>query len=223
MDAHDWRLGLVDDDALTLAALSSLVRSRFADGGMSVAWSVRSGDEAVDLCLDRSTRPDAVLVDMGMDDVDGAMTMRRIRRLSTRIMLLAMTSHSLTRYRELARSSGAAVLLDKADFSGLACCLRDCAAGRKPRNGFGTVTQGSLSTGEQASPLSGSRTVRSLSAREMEVMDWTIEGLTAKEVAAKMAISEPTVKTHIRHVIIKLRVRNKLQAIRLWSEMRRDG
>uniref|UniRef100_UPI0037C17DCE response regulator transcription factor n=1 Tax=Bifidobacterium rousetti TaxID=2045439 RepID=UPI0037C17DCE len=54
-------------------------------------------------------------------------------------------------------------------------------------------------------------------------MDWTIEGLTAKEVAEKMALSEPTVKTHIRHAIDKLQVRNKFQAIRVWSEMRRNG
>lgn len=227
----NWRLGLVDDDALTLAALSALVRSNLSDNGVSVMWAVRSGEEAVDRCVELRTRPDAVLVDMGMDDVDGAMTMRRIRRVSARIALLAMTSHSLTGYRSLARSSGAMILIDKADFSGLARCLRDCAEGRLTTEDVLTPIQGSTPiTGQTASHAETKvslppepRTPYSLSARETEVMDWTIRGLTAKEVAAKMAVSESTVKTHIRHVIVKLRAKNKLQAMCLWSEIRRDG
>ena len=59
-----------------------------------------------------------------------------------------------------------------------------------------------------------------LSPRETEVLDWTIEGLTAKEVAARMALSEATVKTHLRHAIRKLGVGNKLQLIRAWTQFR---
>lgn len=213
--AH-WCLGLVDDDALTLMALSALIKSNLSDNGISVAWAARSGDEAVDKCIERTTCPSAVLVDMGMDVVDGAMTMRRIRRVSARIMLLAMTSHSLAKYRDTARSSGAWELLDKADFPGLARCLLDYATGR--RTGIPSqhaVIAPEISTCSLAKP--------SLSIREIEVMDWTIEGLTAKEVATKMSVSESTVKTHIRHVISKLQARNKLHAMSLWSEIRRKG
>ena len=59
-----------------------------------------------------------------------------------------------------------------------------------------------------------------LSPRETEVLDWTIEGLTAREVAARMALSEATVKTHLRHAIRKLGVGNKLQLIRVWTQFR---
>ena len=55
------RLGLVDDDPLTLAALHALVNGWRAEHGMAVVWAVRSGDKAVDRCVDSRTRPDVVL------------------------------------------------------------------------------------------------------------------------------------------------------------------
>lgn len=228
---NEWRVGLVDDDALTLAALRSLIDARLSTDGISVAWAVRSGDKAVDMCVDRGARPDAVLVDMSMDEVDGAMTLCCIRHFSDRIVLLAMTSHSLNRYRNQARFNGAQALLDKADFAGLTRCLRDCAAGRPyvqdgfpaPSHGIPITDGPTLATGRATHIDAERHGMVPLSARETEVMDWTIEGLTAKEVAEKMALSEPTVKTHIRHAIAKLQVRNKFQAIRVWSEMRRNG
>lgn len=213
-----YRIGLVDDDALTLAALHALITQRLAGEGVSVAWTTRSGETAIDLCVDERSRPDAVLVDMGMDDVDGASVLERIRRFSSRIMLLAMTSHSLNRYRASAQRAGAGILLDKSDIAGLLCCLRDCVSGDLRPSPDGISSPAAAVVGysdcESSAP-------RSLSSREAEVMDWTIEGLTAKEVSLKMSVSESTVKTHIRHAIEKLQVRNKLQAVRAWSEIRR--
>lgn len=209
------RLGLVDDDPLTLAALRALANGWRAEHGMAVVWAVRSGDEAVDRCVDVHSRPDVVLVDMGMDGVDGAATCARIRLCSDSIVLLAITCHSLRHYRDAARRSGAQALLDKADMAGLRRCLAACAAGEPyVHDGF-------------PSPARAYRLARAqgrthpLSEREAEVMDWTVRGLTAREVADRMGLSESTVKTHVRHAITKLGVRGKLQAIMAWSELRR--
>ena len=213
-ERRNIRVGLVDDDVLTLAALRSLLTNRLSKYGISVIWSVRSGDAAVDRCLDERSRPDIVLVDMGMDHVDGAMTCRRIRRYSSTIVLLAMTSHALTHYADNARCSGAQALLDKADVDCLLRRLTAYSVGEDyVQEGFPTPQQ--AHAGKQ---LLAGGTETSLSSREREVMDWSVQGLTAAEVSYKMSISEATVKTHIRHAIAKLGVRNKLQAVRAWNE-----
>ena len=59
--SRHMRLGLADDDPLTLAALHALVNGWRAEHGMAVVWAVRSDDEAVDRCVDSRTRPDVVL------------------------------------------------------------------------------------------------------------------------------------------------------------------
>ena len=216
--AEDLRVGIIDDDALTLAALRSVVNGMAPRHGTVVIWTSRSGDEAVDLCVDRRSRPDVVLVDMNMDGVDGGMVCQRIRHFSDRIVIYGMTAHSLRRYEHVTRRFGAQALLDKADVQGLQRCLADCAAGRT------YIQQGFSSPGQAyrllTVPGAVNATSLELSPRETEVLDWTIEGLTAKEVAARMALSEATVKTHLRHAIRKRGVGNKLQLIRVWTQFR---
>lgn len=148
------RLGLVDDDPLTLAALRALANGWRAEHGMAVVWAVRSGDEAVERCVDVHSRPDVVLVDMGMDGVDGAATCARIRLCSDSIVLLAITCHSLRHYRDAARRSGAQALLDKADMAGLRRCLAACAAGEPyVQDGFPSPPERTDSRGRRDAPI----------------------------------------------------------------------
>ena len=127
-----------------------------------------------------------------MDGIDGGMVCQRIRHYSSHIIIYGMTAHSLRRYEHVARRFGAQALLDKADVQGLQRCLADCAAGRT------YIQQGFSSPGQAyrllTVPGAVNATSLELSPRETEVLDWTIEGLTAKEVAARMALSEATVK-----------------------------
>ncbi|RSX53862.1 DNA-binding response regulator [Bifidobacterium goeldii] len=209
-----FRLGIVDDDAMTLAALRALIDHRlFSTYAISVLWTTRFGNDAVERCVHHTTRPDAMLIDMGMDDIDGATVCLRIRHISESMPILAMTAHSLNHYRTRAQQSGAQALLDKADFAGMERCLINCALG-KPyvQEGFSQPT---------ALPYQSHCGV--LSAREAEIMNQTIEGYTAREVAIKLGLSEATVKTHVRHVITKLGARNKLHAIRLWSSLSNES
>ena len=211
------RLGIVDNDALSLAALRSLLTTRLADSGLRVVWAVRSGEEAVALCLNRRTSPDIVLVDMGMDRCDGQTTCNLIRRGSNRIVLLAITCHSLHHHLEAARHCGAQALLDKADIPTLCRCLLDCMEGRPYiHQGFPSPTQ--------SMPVTGSCDSLSdrLSVRETTVMNLTVEGYTAREIAVQLGLGEPTIKTYIRRAIVKLGVDNKPQAIRAWNRNRAE-
>ncbi|KAB8287420.1 DNA-binding response regulator [Bifidobacterium ramosum] len=208
------RVGIVDDDPMTLAALRTLINGRLRKHDICVIWATRSGTVAVDRCVAVATRPDAVLVDMGMDDVDGEETCRRIRHVCERITIFAMTAHSLNHYRDAALRSGACTLLDKADIDAMEQFLIDRSQGRIPMQ-----CRSKDSVDVQTDDHDNGSVP--LSAKEIEVMDLTITGLTAKEVAGRLGVSESTIKTHIRHVIIKLGVRNKLQAISVWSTIRR--
>lgn len=211
------RVGIVDDDPMTLYVLHGIINGLSDRYGITVAWSVRDGETAVDMCVDGSSRPDVLLVDMGMDDVDGGMVCQRVRHFSDDMVIYGLTSHSLQRYSDTARQSGAQALLDKADAETLRHCLIGCASG-------GIYVQHGFETPSHAHQRLSARRARgvpgSLSPREVEVLDWTVEGLTAKEVADRMALSESTVKTHIRHAIAKLGVRNKFQLIHVWSQRR---
>lgn len=228
-----YRIGIVDNDAMVLRALAPLLADRLRPDGMEIIWSVRSGEEAVHRCVDADSRPDLVLVDMGMDEVDGAMTCRRIRAFSGRIVLLAMTAHSLNLYRDAARCSGAQALLDKADADGFVARIRACAAGQPyVESGFSTpgeahaalcgTLRGRSRGGTPGTDAPGVLTppAQTLSAKESEVMDWCIQGYTSREVAERLGLTESTVKTHIRHAIAKLGVRNKLQAVQRWTSLR---
>lgn len=216
--AECLHVGIVDDDALTLAALRAVINGMAPQYGIDVIWTSRSGDKAIAWCVDRRSRPDVVLVDMNMDGIDGGMVCQRIRHYSSHIIIYGMTAHSLRRYEHVARRFGAQALLDKADVQGLKRCLAYCAKGRI------YVQQEFSSPGQAHRLLTSSTTVNAssakLSPRETEVLDWTIEGLTAKEVAVRMALSETTVKTHLRHAMHKLGVGNKLQLIRAWTQFR---
>ena len=210
------RLGIVDDDMLTLAAMRAIIDRKLSEDGVHVLWAVRSGNEAVNRCVHQATRPDAVVVDMGMDEVDGESTLRRIGRCPGNILLLAMTSHSLSHYQDAAMDAGAMALFDKADIECWIGRLRDLAHGTGIPTSFKAL-------GNQKENMSDRDPLRSrFSPREEKVMNLTVEGMTAREVAASLGLSEPTVKTHIRNVVGKLGARNKLQAIIIWMRLKDD-
>lgn len=224
-----FRIGIVDNDAMVLVALRAILHQRLDPLGIAIAWAVRGGEEAVQRCVDAQTRPDLVLVDMGMDDVDGATVCRRIRVLSDRIALFAMTSYSLNRYRDAAMRSGAQALLDKADTDAFVRRIVACAEGRPyvedgfpaPASAHRKLCSGRSSVrGDRESAADGNALLRGLSDKEIEVMDYCIQGYTSREVAARLGLTESTVKTHIRHAIVKLGVRNKLQAVQRWTALR---
>ena len=83
------RIGIVDNDELTLAALSTYLEHRFGSG--SVAWRCVLGGKAVRLCRDEKTRPDVLLLDMSLSDMDGVAVCRAIRGEGS-MPILAITS-----------------------------------------------------------------------------------------------------------------------------------
>lgn len=207
------RVGLVDDDVMTLAAMRSIINVQLGGFGVNVIWALKDGNAAVECCIDQRSRPQVVLIDMNMDHIDGSQVCRRIRLFSPTIVVYAMTAHTLGRYTAIARDSGAQALFDKSDVTTWKQCLLDCAAGHiYIAPGFHPSNQQvvKVRSAQRNSPFD------LLTEKETEVLNLSAEELTAKEVAERMALTESTVKTHIRHAIDKLGARNKLDLIRMW-------
>lgn len=209
------KLGLVDNDCMTLLALRAVIMKYFNASKVDVIWSERHAEEALNKCLNSATRPDAILVDMDMDDIDGVTFCKRIRCYSDHIVLYAMTAHSLREYEGQARSCGAQALLDKADIKSLCNAI----IGLVDNDLY--IQDGFKGPHEASKNLMGRvYAEEGLSRREVEVLDLTINGLTAREVAKSMGLSESTVKTHIKKSIRKLGARNKFQLVKIWSQKR---
>ena len=106
------RVGLVDDDVMTLAAMRAVINAQLGGFGVNVIWALKDGNAAVERCIDQRSRPQVVLIDMDMDHIDGSQVCRRIRLFSPTIVVYAMTAHTLGRYAAIARDSGAQALFD---------------------------------------------------------------------------------------------------------------
>lgn len=226
MDRHDEKmgavtLGVVDNDRLTLAALSGILHDV---PWLTISWTVASGDDAVDCCLNPRTRPQVVLVDMSMERMSGAMVCRTVRLRGLPIGLVCMTSFSLRSYASLAAESGAQALVSKTDLQGLAVAVHRAAAGlatQCPEDDsarfldVGHVSGGM--TGEAVESFPGQEHRRPdedrLSVREVEILRMYSEGMETEEIARSLALSKFTVGTYVKRAVSKMHARNRIHAI----------
>ena len=96
-------IGIVDNDMLTLGALSSYLTQRFGDE--KILWRCTLGKKAAELCSNSQTRPQILLMDMSLSDADGVQICQEIRRTVDDMPILAITSFPLRRYTLSAASS----------------------------------------------------------------------------------------------------------------------
>lgn len=89
-------IGIVDNDVLTLGALSSYLTQRFGDE--KILWRCTLGKKAAELCSNSQTRPQILLMDMSLSDADGVQICQEIRRTVDDMPILAITSFPLRRY-----------------------------------------------------------------------------------------------------------------------------
>lgn len=165
-----------------------------------VVAQASNGVEAVELC--KEYRPDLVIVDLGMPELNGIDATRQIVKSCIGTRVLALSMHSEQRYVADALQAGVAGYV-----------LKD-AAFEELEHALDTVLAGGvyLSPGIQAavidhalgrSPRLRGQAARDLTVREREILQMVAEGLTAKQIAAKLYLSVKTVETHRRQVMEK--------------------
>ena len=205
------RVVVADDQALVRSGFGMIL----AADGIEVVASVADGAAAVDAV--RRTRPDVVLMDIRMPEVDGLEATRRILADpgdpgAPKVLIL--TTFDLDRYVYAALSAGASGFL-----------LKDVtpeqlvAAVRLVRSGDALLApaitrrlvERFAARDERVSTLH--RDLSALTPRELEVLELLAGGLSNAELAARLQLSEATVKTHVARILAKLRLRDRAQAV----------
>jgi DNA-binding NarL/FixJ family response regulator len=198
------RIVLVDDHAVVRTGLAQLL-----DGseGIEVVGAAATGAEAV--VVVRDTRPDVVLMDLQMPEMDGVAATRRLLAETPGTQVLVLTSYSDAERIVAALDAGAVgYLLKDADPEEIISGVRAVSRGESPLHPRAART---LLTARSASPTSG------LTPRELEVLGLVREGLANKQIARRLGISERTVKAHLTSTFARIGVVDRTQAA-LWAE-----
>ena len=205
------RVAIVDDQAMVRAGFRMIVESQ---RDMKVAGEAGDGQEAIDLV--GREKPDVVLMDVRMPRLDGIAATRQIAG-ATRVVIL--TTFELDEYVFDALAAGAsAFLLKAAPPEDLIKAIRVVAQGDALL--APSVTKRLIEEfAKRPEPTNKKpKELQTLTDREQEVLKEVARGLTNAEIASKLHVSETTVKTHVAHLLDKLELRDRVQAVILAYE-----
>jgi DNA-binding NarL/FixJ family response regulator len=198
------RVLVVDDQRLVREGLTALLE--LVDDLQLVAVAE---DGAQALPLVARHRPDVVLMDLRMPGMDGVEATRRIRRDHPEVEVVVLTTHADDDSILAALRAGARGYLTKdAGVTEIARAVAAAAAGQALLD---PQVQDRLLQG-----LSGERSPGPLTDRETEVLTLIAGGLSNAEIAARLVLSEATVKSHINRIFAKTGARDRAQAVR-WA------
>jgi two-component system, NarL family, response regulator LiaR len=201
------RVAVVDDHPVVRQGLRSFLEAR----GFVVVGEAASGDEAVRLVAER--RPDVLLTDLVMPGVDGVEAIRRIRAAGQDVGIIVLTSFSGADQVIPAIQAGAdGYLLKDAGPATLGDAIRAVHRGEPmlaPEAAAAVMSN--VANGGDPSPPSNPDLDR-LTAREREVLAALGRGLSNRQLADELYISEKTVKTHVSSVLSKLHLTDRTQA-----------
>ncbi|MGI5228795.1 response regulator [Actinoallomurus sp. CA-142502] len=203
------RVVVADDQTLVRTGFKMILRSE----GIEVVAEATNGAEAVDAV--RRTRPDVVLMDIRMPEMDGLEATRRILAGDTdgpRVIIL--TTFDLDRYVYAALSAGASgFLLKDVSPEHLAAAVRMVRTGDALLAPAITRRLVERFARRDATASALHRDLAALTPRELEVIGLLARGLSNAELADRLHLSEATVKTHVARILAKLRLRDRAQAV----------
>ncbi len=206
------RLLIADDQPLMRAGFRAVLE---ATGDMEVVAEAGDGVEAV--AAAKATRPDVVLMDIRMPNLDG---IEAIKQLPTH-RVLVLTTFGLDEYIVEALRAGASGFLTKdVPAEELVRAVRVIAAGDALLTP--AITRQLLDRVARRLPASvwqGPELLAELTEREREVLELLARGMSNAEIANALIVGEATVKTHVSNVLMKLGLRDRVQAVVLAYEI----
>ncbi|HEY5889834.1 MAG TPA: response regulator transcription factor [Acidimicrobiia bacterium] len=201
------RVLLADDQAMIRSGLRMILES---EADLLVIGEAENGEEAIR--LSKREKPDVVLMDVRMPGVDGLEATRLIHQTLPDVKVIVLTTFDLDEYIYAALRGGASgFLLKDADSETLIRAIRIVAAGDAliaP-----SVTRRLIDEFASRPTQPRVQGLDDLTEREIEVLKQMARGLSNAEIAEALFVSETTVKSHVSHLLTKLQLRDRVQAV----------
>ena len=191
---------LADDHPLTRSGIAEFVRR---EESFELVAEAEDGLEAWDMIQD--LKPDVALLDIRMPGLDGVSVAQRVKAMGLHTAIVMLTSYDAQQYVIASLRAGARGFVLKT------------VSPKELTTAINTVAKGGLYLDPEVASVMGSQDFipEQLSAREREVLLLAAKGLSSKEVAKRLYISERTVQTHLASIYDKLGSRNKTEALLL--------
>ena len=205
---------IADDQALVRDGFRLILEL----AGLEVVGEAADGAQALELA--RRHEPDVVLMDVRMPNMDGIEATRRIGLAGIRTKVLVLTTFDLDEHvYEALRAGASGFLLKDTPPEQLVAAIHVIADGEallSPSITRRVISEFVKGTGPQ--PQAQFPRLADLTARELEVMKAIARGLSNAEIAKELFVSETTVKTHVARILMKLGLRDRVQAVVLAYE-----
>jgi DNA-binding NarL/FixJ family response regulator len=206
------RVVIADDQALVRAGFAKLLES---EPSVRVVAEAADGREAIEAV--RRTRPDVVLMDIRMPRLDGLAATRHLGESQAAARVLVLTTFDLDEYvYDALRAGASGFLLKDAPPDELIAAIHVVARGDALL--APSVTRRLIAEFAKRPALGAHPALGELTARELEVVRRLARGLTNAEIASWLVLGESTVKTHVGNVLLKLDLRDRVQAVVLAYE-----
>ena len=207
------RVLLADDERLVCAGFRMILK---AESDIDVVGEAADGVEAVEEA--RKLRPDVILMDIRMPTLDGLEATRRILAgADRRPRVIVLTTFDRDEYvYEALRAGASGFLLKDTPEDRLVAAIRVAADGGSM---FApSATRRLIEEFTRRAPREARPELEELTPRELEVLRLIAGGLSNEEIAGKLVVSEHTAKTHVAHILRKLNLRDRTQAVVLAYE-----
>jgi DNA-binding NarL/FixJ family response regulator len=196
---------IADDHPVVREGLSSMLVKQ---PDFQVVGEAENGQDTVDLAL--KLKPDVILLDLRMPVLDGVEAMKRIKEQDQNIKYVVLTTYDSDEYIFQGIEAGAtAYLLKDSPREELFKAIRSVIRGE-------SMIQPSIASKVLARFAKISREIREssgFSSREIEVLGLMAKGLSNKDIAESLFLSESTVKTHIQNIFHRLKVNDRTEAV----------
>jgi NarL family two-component system response regulator LiaR len=203
---------LVDDHSMVRQGVRAFLVTQ---PDLTVVGEAGSGEEAIKLAAQHV--PDVILMDLIMPNMDGVETTRRVKQVSPRSQVVVLTSYHEDEHIFPALKAGAlSYILKDVSAEELASAVRKAASGEAvlhPRVAARVIKELQGRREDALNPFT------ELSERELEVLKLIADGMSNAEMAAKLFLSEKTIKGHVSNILSKLHLVDRTQAaVYAWRE-----